>query len=89
MCCLPGEHLAPGCTTGRTQVDSMILWAIPCWEFLSPEIHVNVTMTHITYLSIVQDRVHPLIETVVPDGWASFSRIMYTATKQKCLGAQQ
>ena len=47
--CLPGEHMAPGCTMGRRQAGgvSVMLWAIFCWETLGPAIHVDVT----TYLS--------------------------------------
>ena len=52
----------------------MIIWAMFCWETLSPAINVNVTMTHTTYLSIVADHVHPLMETVFPDGCGLFQQ---------------
>jgi len=82
---LPGEHMAPGCTMGRRQAGggSVMLWAMFCWETLGPAIHVDVTLTRTTYLSIV--------ETMYTLSWkryslvavASFSRIMHPATKQK------
>ena len=52
----------------------MIIWAMFCWETLSPAINVNVTMTHTTYLSIVADHVHPFMETVFPDGCGLFQQ---------------
>ena len=54
---LPGEHMAPGCTMGRRQASggSVMLWAMFCWETLGPAIHVDVTLTRTTYLSIVAD----------------------------------
>ena len=66
-------HMAPGCTMGRRQAcgGSVILWALFCWETLGPAIHVDVTLTRTTYLSIVTDHVHPFMETVFPDGCGS------------------
>ena len=65
---LSGEHMAPGCTKGRWQVSggSVMLWAMLCWETLSPAIHV--TLTHTTFLSIVAGPVHGFMETVFPGG---------------------
>ncbi|KAK3564655.1 hypothetical protein QTP86_024529, partial [Hemibagrus guttatus] len=47
---------------------SVMLWAMFCWEILGPAIHVDVTLTRTTYLSIVADHVHTFMETVFPDG---------------------
>ena len=73
---LPGEHMAPGCTMGRRQAGggSVMLWAMFCWETLGPAIHVDVTLTRTTYLSIVADHVHPFMETVFPDGCGLFQQ---------------
>ena len=66
---LPGEHMAPGCTMGRRQAGwgSVMLWAMFCWETLGPAIHVDVSLTHTTYISFVADRAHPFTETVSPN----------------------
>ncbi len=47
---LPGEHMAPGSTTGRRQAGggSVMLYAMLCWETLGPAIHVDVTLTQTT-----------------------------------------
>lgn len=45
-----------------------------CWETLGPAIHVDVTLTHTTFLSIVADHVHPFMETVLPDGSGLFQQ---------------
>ena len=73
---LPVEHMAPGCTVGRRQAggDSVMLWAMSCWETLGPAIHVDVTLTHTTYLSIVADHEHPVVITVFPDGCGLFQQ---------------
>ncbi|KAK3525669.1 hypothetical protein QTP70_004315 [Hemibagrus guttatus] len=73
---LPEEHMAPGCTMGRRQAcgGSAMLWAMFCWETLGPAIHVEVTLTRITYLSIVAVHVHTLMETVFPDGCGLFQQ---------------
>jgi len=73
---LPGEHMAPGCTLGRRQAGegSVMLWAMFCWETLGPVIHVDVSLTHTTYLSIVADHVHPFMETVFPGGCVLFQQ---------------
>ena len=72
----PGEHMAPGCTMGRRQAGggSVMLWAMFCWETLGPAIHVDVTLTRTTYLSIVADHVHPFMETVFPGGCGLFQQ---------------
>lgn len=41
----------------------MLLWAMFFCEILGPAIHVDATLTNTTYLSIVADHVHPLMET--------------------------
>ncbi|KAK3549087.1 hypothetical protein QTP70_031342 [Hemibagrus guttatus] len=80
MCvrCLPGEHMAPGCTMERRQAGggSVMLWTMFCWEILCPAIHVDITLTRTTYLSIVADHVHPFMETVkgFPDGCGLFQQ---------------
>lgn len=38
-----------------------------CCVTLGPGIHVDVTMTCTTYLSIIADQVHPFIATVFPN----------------------
>ena len=70
MCHLPGEHMAPGCTMERRQAggSSVMLWAIFCWETLDPAIHVDVTFSGATYVSIVADHLWPFMEMVFPDG---------------------
>ena len=52
---LRGEHMAPGCTTGRRQAGrgSVMLWAMFCLVTLGPAIHVDITLTCNTYLHIV------------------------------------
>ncbi|KAK3569465.1 hypothetical protein QTP86_031433 [Hemibagrus guttatus] len=68
--------MAPGCNVGRRQAGggSVILWAKCCLETLGPAIHVDVTFTRITYLSIVADYVHTFIETLFPDGCGLFQQ---------------
>lgn len=63
---LPGEHMAPGCTTeeGKPAEAVRWLWAMFCWKTLGLAIHVEVPLTHTTYLSIVADHAHPFMETV-------------------------
>ncbi|KAK3518122.1 hypothetical protein QTP70_033217 [Hemibagrus guttatus] len=72
----PGEHTAPGCTMRRRQASggSVMLWAMFCWENLGSAIHVDVTLTHTTYLSNVADHVHPFMEMVFPDGCGLFQQ---------------
>ncbi|KAK3508781.1 hypothetical protein QTP70_006023 [Hemibagrus guttatus] len=74
--CLPGEHMAPGCTMGRRKASggSVMLWAMFFWETVGPAIPVDVTLTCTTYLSIVADHVHPFMETVFPDGCGLFQQ---------------
>ncbi len=81
---LPGEHMAPGCTMGRRQAGggSVMLCAMFCWQTLGPVIHVDVTLTHTTYLSIVTDHVHLFMETVFPGGCGLFQQDN-APTKQK------
>ena len=69
VCNLPGEHIAPGCTMGRELAGrgSVMLWPMFCRGTLGPAIHVEVTLTRSTYLSIVADHLHPFTETVFPD----------------------
>lgn len=73
---LPGEHMAPRCITGRRQAGggSVMLWAMFCWETLGLAIHVDVTLTRTTYLSIVADHVHPFMETIFPGGSGLFQQ---------------
>ncbi|CAM4666349.1 unnamed protein product [Leuciscus chuanchicus] len=56
--CLPGEVVKSGCTVGRGQADgeSVMLWAMFCWETLGPAIHMDVNLTCATYLNIVADQ---------------------------------
>ncbi|KAK3566845.1 hypothetical protein QTP86_004548 [Hemibagrus guttatus] len=53
---------------------SVMLWAMFCWETLGHAIHVDVTLTRTTYLSIAADHVHPFMETVFPDGCGLFQQ---------------
>ena len=73
---LPGEHMAPGCTIVGRQANggSVMLWAIFCWETLGPAIHVDLTLTLTSYLSVVADHVHPFMEKVFPDGCGLFQQ---------------
>ena len=58
---LPGKEMAPGCIMGRRQAGrgSIMLWVIFCWETLDPGIHVDVTLTHTTYLNTYKPNTHP------------------------------
>lgn len=49
-----------------------MLWTMICLEILNPAIHVDVTFTCTTYLSIVADHVYPVTETVFADGRGLF-----------------
>ena len=82
---LPGEHMAPGCTMGRRKPGrgSVMLWTMFCWENLGPAIHVDVTLTCTTYLSIVADHAHPFIETVFPDGCGLVQQDIAPCHKEK------
>ena len=62
--CLPLGERMPECTMGRGQAngDSVMLWAVFCWETLDPA--MDVTLTRTTYLNIVADQVHSFIETL-------------------------
>ncbi|KAK3519432.1 hypothetical protein QTP70_027864, partial [Hemibagrus guttatus] len=53
---------------------NVMLWAMFCWETLGPAIHVDVTLTRNTYLSIAADHVHPFMEMVFPDGCGLFQQ---------------
>ncbi|MCI4389581.1 hypothetical protein PGIGA_G00099830 [Pangasianodon gigas] len=57
--------MAPGCTMGRRQAcgGSAMLWAMFCWETSGPGIHVDVILTHTTYLNIAADQVHRFMAT--------------------------
>ncbi|KAK3523811.1 hypothetical protein QTP70_010172 [Hemibagrus guttatus] len=76
VCLLPGEHMAPGCTMGRRRAGggSVLLWSMFCWETLGPAVHVDVTVTRSTYLSIAADHVHSFMETLFPDGCGLFQQ---------------
>uniref|UniRef100_A0AAY5KZE1 Tc1-like transposase DDE domain-containing protein n=1 Tax=Esox lucius TaxID=8010 RepID=A0AAY5KZE1_ESOLU len=69
-------HMGPGCTMGSRQASrgSVMLWAMFCWETLGPAIHVDVTLTRTTYLSIVVDHVHPFKATIFPVGIGLFKQ---------------
>ncbi len=73
---LTGEHMAPGCTMGRRQAGggSVMLWAMLSWETLGHAFHVDVTLTHTTYLSIVEDHLNPFMETDFPGGCGPFQQ---------------
>ena len=51
-----------------------MLWAMFCWETLGPAIHVDVSLTRVTYLNIVADQVHPFMAMVFPDGSGLFQQ---------------
>ena len=53
---------------------SVMLWAMFTWESLGPAIHVDVTSTRTTYLSIVADHVHPFMDAIFPDGRGLFQQ---------------
>lgn len=50
------------------------LWARFYWETLGLGIHVNVIVTHIIYLNIVSDYVHPCLATILPNGFDLFQQ---------------
>ncbi|KAK3539724.1 hypothetical protein QTP70_012747 [Hemibagrus guttatus] len=79
--------MAPGCTMGRRRAGggSVMLWAMFCWETLGPAIHVDVTLTRTTYLSIVTDHVHLFMEAVFPDGCGLFQQDNAPCHKAKML----
>ena len=72
---LPGEVMAPECTVRRRQVggESVMLWAMFCWETLGLAIHVDVNLTRVTSLNIA-DQVHPFMAMVFPDGSGLFQQ---------------
>ena len=53
--------------------DSVMLWAMFCWESLGPGIHVDVTLTYTKDSNIAEDQIHPFVETLYPGGSGSFS----------------
>ncbi|KAK3562823.1 hypothetical protein QTP86_010397 [Hemibagrus guttatus] len=63
----------------------VMLWAMFCWETLGPAIHVYVTLTRTTYLSIVADHVHPFMETLFPDVCGLFQQDNAPCHKAKML----
>ena len=77
--------MASGCTmVGRqTGAGSVMLWAMLCWGTLGPAIHVDVTLTGTTYLSIVADHIHPSWKRYSLMAVASFTRMMCRATQQQ------
>ncbi len=54
-----------------------MFWAMFCWETLGPAIHVDVTLTRTTYLSIAADHVHHFME-VVPN-WSPITGLKGSA----------
>ena len=76
-------HVSAHCLTGQGSGGSVIHWAMFCWETWSPAIHMDVTLTCITYLSIVAGNINPFMEMVFLLAVASFSRIMGCTTKKK------
>lgn len=69
VCCLHWEEMVPGYILGGRQISggNVMLWAMFCWKILRPGIYV-VTMTHVTYLNIVADKIHPLMAIVFTNG---------------------
>lgn len=45
-----------------------------CWENLGPGIHVDGTLTHITYQKIAEDHIHPFLAMEFPDGSVLFQQ---------------
>lgn len=39
-----------------------------CWETFGPDIQLDVTFTHSTYLNTVAGQVHPFIAAELPNG---------------------
>lgn len=44
------------------------------WEDPRPNIYVDITLTYVTFLCVVLDYVHPLTETVFPNGCGVFQQ---------------
>lgn len=53
---------------------SVMVWAMFYMQTLGPVFHEDVTLTRTTYLSIVTDHTHPIMETVLPDGCCHFQQ---------------
>ena len=51
-----------------------MLWPMFCWKTSGLAIHVDVTLTHITYLGNVADHVHSFMEMVFPNGSGIFQQ---------------
>lgn len=54
--------------------DGVVLWAVLCWETLTPGIHVDVSLASTTYLNNVPDKVHHIMATVFPIGRGLFQQ---------------
>ncbi len=58
--------------------------AVFCWETLGLGIHLDVTLTHTTYLQIVADHKHPNVCSLI--AVASFSSIIHPPHCKNCSG---
>lgn len=64
-------------------------------ETLDPAIHMDVTLTRSTHLSIISDHVRPFVETVLLGGWGLFqqdngpchrAKLVHEGTQQRVWG---
>lgn len=51
-----------------------MFWTMLCWDTFGPAVHENVTFTHITYLNIVADKLHPFMIPLFTDGSSLFQQ---------------
>ncbi len=80
VCCLSEDHMAAGCIMAKKQASrgSVLI----CWETLGLGIHLDVTLTHNTYLQIVADHKHPNVCSLI--AVASFSSIINPPHCKNC-----
>lgn len=73
---LSEKEMVPGFPMGRRHAGggSMMLSAMFWWETLSRGIHQDVTLTHLTQLSIVADQVQTFMATVFLNGNGLFQQ---------------
>lgn len=61
--------------------EAVMLWAEFCWETLSPDIFMDITLSRTTYISVLAHLVTPFFYTVFPDGCCVFQQDNALKTK--------